>query len=94
MSDILALRPAAEAKFGPIRTEHVFPPIPDRRFDWSAVFDNYEPDCPMGIGQTEADAIEDLLALVEDDLCELESSEADAQAARWDHARDLRKHFC
>lgn len=86
------LRARAEAKFGPIRTEYVFPPIPDRRFDWSAVFDNYEPGCPTGIGVTEADAIEDLLGLIEDSLALVEADEPDVMAAQWDHARDLRKH--
>ena len=44
-----------------IRTEYVFPPIPMRQFDWSAVFDNYEPGCPIGYGRTEKEAIADLL---------------------------------
>jgi hypothetical protein len=45
-------------------------PIPDRRFDWSAVLDNYDGAedsyCPVGYGRTEAEAIEDLRSLVED----------------------------
>lgn len=48
-----------------IRTEHVFPPIPDRRFDWSAVDDDTydgaeDSHCPIGRGATEAEAIADL----------------------------------
>jgi hypothetical protein len=46
---------------GKIITEHVYPPIPVRQFDWSAVRDGYEPGCPLGTGPTERDAINDLL---------------------------------
>jgi len=35
-------------------------PIPDRRFDWSAVTDNYDLGSPIGYGRTEAEAIADL----------------------------------
>lgn len=49
-----------------IRTLYIYPPIPDRRFDWSAVTDNYEPNMPIGYGRTEAEAIEDLKQLMED----------------------------
>ena len=44
-----------------IRTEYVYPPIPKRDWDWSAVRDGYEPGDPIGYGPTEADAIRDLL---------------------------------
>lgn len=44
-----------------IRTEFVYPPIPDRSFDWSAVDDDtYDYDAPIGRGATEQEAIEDL----------------------------------
>jgi hypothetical protein len=49
-----------------IITEHVYPPIPTREFDWSAVSDNYEPGAPIGWGKTEADAIADLRDQMED----------------------------
>lgn len=51
-----------------IRTEHVFPPIPDRRFDWSAVDDDtYDgPGCPIGWGPTEEAAIADLKEKMEE----------------------------
>lgn len=54
-----------------IRTEFVDPPIPDRRFDWSAVDDDtYDgaPDshCPIGRGRTESEAIADLLEQLEE----------------------------
>ncbi len=50
-----------------IRTEHVYPPIPDRRFDWSAVDDDiYDgPGCPIGSGPTEQAAVLDLAEQLE-----------------------------
>lgn len=50
-----------------IHTEFEYPPIPDRRMDWSAVTDNYEPGDPIGRGATEDEAIADLMAIVFDD---------------------------
>lgn len=51
-----------------LRTTHEYPPIPDRRWDWSAVDDDtYEGGCPIGHGATEAEAIADLLAQIEED---------------------------
>lgn len=46
-----------------LRTTSVYPPIPDRRFDWTAVDDaTYDgPPCPVGYGPTEDAAISDLL---------------------------------
>lgn len=51
-----------------IRTEHVFPPIPDRRFDWSAVDDEtYDgPGSLVGWGATEQEAIDDLLQQIDE----------------------------
>jgi hypothetical protein len=43
-----------------IRTEYVYPPIPDRRFDWRAVEDGYDIGRPIGEGPTEEAAVEDL----------------------------------
>ena len=47
-----------------IRTSFVYPPIPDRRFDWQAVYDDDEPNdngqMDVGHGRTEAEAISDL----------------------------------
>jgi len=48
-----------------ITTTNIYPPIPDRRFDWSATVDGYEPGCPIGYGPTEADAIADLVDTLE-----------------------------
>lgn len=50
-----------------INTQFVFPPIPDRRWDWSATFDGYDgaEDSStrhhIGYGRTEAEAIADLV---------------------------------
>ncbi len=46
-----------------IRTENVYPPIPIRDYDWSAVDDNtYDGEgCPIGWGRTEQAAIDDLI---------------------------------
>jgi hypothetical protein len=41
-------------------TQFVYPPIPDRRCDWCAHYD--DPEGPTGWGGTEEDAIQDLLA--------------------------------
>lgn len=52
-----------------IRTTHVYPPIPIRDFDWSAVDDDTyggEPSDPIGWGKTEQEAIDDLMAQIEE----------------------------
>jgi len=51
-----------------IKTEHVFPPIPMRQFDWLAVDDDtYDGHgCPIGYGPTEQAAIDDLLEQIAD----------------------------
>lgn len=41
-------------------TTFVFPPIPDRRFDWQAVEAGTEESGPVGNGRTEAEALADL----------------------------------
>lgn len=48
-----------------ISTHFEYPPIPDRRFDWSAVDDDTydgaeDSHCPIGRGATEQEAIDDL----------------------------------
>ena len=43
-----------------IVTTHVYPPIPDRRFDWCAYRDGQE-EGNTGWGKTEKEAIADLL---------------------------------
>lgn len=57
-----------------VRTTNVFPPVPSRQYDWSAVTDDYEAECdsegwwskhPVGFGPTEQAAIADLLEEIE-----------------------------
>lgn len=74
-------------------TSNIFPPIPDRQFDWCAYFDGQE-DGWIGYGPTEADAIEDLMIVSEDSrsMAEAEPEDVDHQARKWDHDRDVRKH--
>lgn len=44
-----------------IKTEHVYPPIPVRSFDWTAWFDGMDEETRgQGWGNTEAEAIADL----------------------------------
>ena len=59
-----------------IKTSFDYPPIPVRNMDWSAIDeDTYDCDCdqdgffslsPVGHGATEAEAIADLMAKLED----------------------------
>ena len=57
-----------------ISTEFVYPPIPDRRWDWSAVDDDTYDGAPdtkwpcncVGYGPTEQEAIADLMIQLED----------------------------
>ena len=48
-----------------IVTTHVYPPIPDRHFDWQAHYDDDEPNddghMAAGHGPTEAAAVLDLI---------------------------------
>lgn len=46
-----------------IITEFIYPPIPVRRYDWSAVRDGYDEGDPIGYGETEQAAINELLEL-------------------------------
>ena len=51
-----------------IRTDFIFPSIPDRRFDWSAIDEEtYDFGKPIGYGRTEAEAVADLLEQIEED---------------------------
>jgi hypothetical protein len=49
--------------FNMIITTFEYPPIPVRHFDWSAVFEGYEPGDPIGWGAIEAEAVIDLLSI-------------------------------
>lgn len=44
-----------------ILTYFINPPIPRRDFDWSATTVDYEPGALCGYGETEIEAIQDLL---------------------------------
>ena len=55
-----------------IVTEYVFPPIPERSMDWSAVLRDYDgapdstgPNSKIGRGPTETAAVADLLCQIE-----------------------------
>lgn len=60
-----------------VHTSHVYPPIPIRGYDWSAVTDDYDVDFdsergyftnhPHGHGATELEAFADLLDQIEDE---------------------------
>lgn len=50
-----------------IITQYIYPPILIRRFDWSAVIDNYEPGNPIGYGETEEEAIKELKELLDNE---------------------------
>ena len=52
---------------GKIVTHCHCPPIPDRRFDYSAHFDGQEECGPIGFGPTMQDAIADLMQLAEEE---------------------------
>lgn len=54
-----------------IRTSFVYPPIPTRAADWSAVVDGYDEGDPIGRGPTETAAVADLL----DQLRDIEEDE-------------------
>ena len=44
-----------------------YPPIPDRRMDWSAWVDGTEEDGCYGQGRTKWDAINDLISILMDE---------------------------
>jgi hypothetical protein len=49
-----------------IITRYICPPIPDRRFDWSAVTEDFDLGSPNGFGATEQEAIDDLRKQIEE----------------------------
>jgi hypothetical protein len=64
-------RQEAETAVGDrIKVTCVYPPIPDRRFDWCATRENDEPSDNgamfQGYGRTEQEAIDDLVAVIAD----------------------------
>ena len=45
-----------------IITDHTYPPIPDRKYDWSAIRESYDEGDLIGYGRTEQEAINDLIS--------------------------------
>lgn len=52
-------------RFVQVKTKFWAKPIPDRRFDWEAIEEDYDLGSPMGFGATEQEAIADLLVEIE-----------------------------
>jgi hypothetical protein len=50
-----------------IKTDFIFPPIPPRQYDWVAYFDGDEESGPRGYGETEKEAVDDLVNNYTDD---------------------------
>ena len=46
-----------------IITSFDYPPIPIRKYDWSAIREDYDEGDLIGYGETEKEAIEDLIEL-------------------------------
>lgn len=66
-----------------IVTEHWLPPIPmhlARKVQWTATLDNYEPGHPVGEGETEQAAIDDLKAQLYEDQYDRDEQKADADS--------------
>jgi hypothetical protein len=69
-----------------IITQHVFPPIPCRHFDWCAYIDGREEDSWLyGWGTTERAALDQLNLMVDerDDDLSLSEAEIEAFADAW-----------
>lgn len=60
MSDINFIKPKE------MQTKYICPSIPSRRFDYVAYWKKFWKMGPHGFGQTESDAIEDLLIKTEE----------------------------
>ncbi len=50
-----------------IKTRNIFPPIPNRNFDWSACLDGHEESGVYGFGETEHIAVADLVEQLMED---------------------------
>lgn len=65
-----------------LSTSYIYPPIPPREFDWSAMFDCDDGDSGrVGFGRTEQEACLDLLASQYEGLVSIALEEFDAYAA-------------
>ena len=77
-----------------------FPPLPIRQFDWSAVLDNYDgaddssTRYQVGHGATEAEAIDDLLDLLNDEVCLVDGRQCDLIEVYDDRGPHLRCRKC
>ena len=49
-----------------IETRYIYPPIPDRNYDWEAAREWWDLGDPIGYGPTEQAAIDDLLRIESD----------------------------
>ena len=49
-----------------ISVDYIWPPIPTRQFDWSAVVDGHEDHGPYGYGPTKDAAVADLMLRLEE----------------------------
>jgi len=58
-----------EEEIKKIITNYVCPPIPVRRYDWEAYREGYDEGDPIGQGETEEDAINELLDMESDLDC-------------------------
>lgn len=72
LTDLVEFGPAvpaggADHPIPHIKTVCVYPPIPDRRFDWIAYFDGEEEAGDYGYGATEQAAIADFIENYADD---------------------------
>ena len=50
-----------KASASSIHTDCIYPPIPIRKYDWQATRGDYDEGDPIGHGETEKEAILDLL---------------------------------
>ncbi len=50
-----------------IITQHIYPPIPIRDYDWEAIWEDYDESDYIGYGRTEEAAIENLMEQTTDD---------------------------
>ena len=48
-----------------IKLRFIYPPIPDRNYDWEATLDGYDAGDPIGNGRSPIVAVDDLLEQIE-----------------------------
>jgi hypothetical protein len=68
------------------------PPIPWRGADFTATYEDYDLGDPIGVGETEEEAVADFK--IESDYYDDDEPEyVDRQALLFDHQQDLRKNW-